>query len=258
MKKNVELRNFTATITSSEDMKLGGFIPYESESLNMGFYEVLKRGCFKKTVAESRDLKFLEEHDDSKLRARGKNGSLRVMENDEGISFEVILCDTQENRDLYTKVKSGLLSNVSFGFQAIKDRWVDRNHREIIEARLFEISAVGSPAYEETVLQCRSLSEQYESKELDDAARTAIQEEIDKLNALIKPEEPKDDPEPESQPEEKPEEPSSEVSEPQSELDTQKEEPKEEDNHSDERLEELLKRLDAIENLLKEEEQRSF
>lgn len=190
--KKIETRAFDITMNHDDEMVLKGLIPYEKQSLNMGFFEILKRGCFKKTVAESRDLHFLEEHDPAKLRARGKNGSLKVTEDNEGVHFEVHLVDTQENRDLYTKVRSGLLDNVSFGFQIIKDRWdASRTHREVIEARLYEISAVGSPAYEATTLSCRSLSQVMEGAEILTEENIAeIKAELEKLQNLLPKEEP--------------------------------------------------------------------
>ena len=253
--KNKEFRSFGMIASTDDEMVLKGTIPYESKSEYMGFYEILKRGCFKKTVNESRDIQFLEEHDPSKLRARGKNGSFIVNEDDEGVHFEAHLVDTSENRDLYTKVKSGLLSNVSFGFSVVKERIVD-GIRNILEARLYEISAVGSPAYAETTLNTRSLSEVMKEKEtLDDADKTSIEEEIATLTAMLGK---KDEPEaPNEEPQEPPkEEPSVVGSEPQSETDTPPQEEPKEPSEEEVFYSKLLERLEAVESLLtKAEEQ---
>ena len=254
MKKQTEYRAFNITC-GDEGLKLHGRLPYNTDSLDLGgFVERINPTAFKKTLQE-REVKLLLNHNREQLLARTNNGSLKVYDTGDAIEWDAELVDIPENRSLWEKIKSGLYSQISFGFRCIRDRWSDRGHRELLECALEEFSIVDDAAYGSAAsVSCRSLSSAYEGKELDDEAKALIQEEINKLNALVTPAEPTPEPEPESQPEEPKQEPSGEGSEPQSEPDTPAEEPKEEDNHSDERLEALLQRLEAVEKLLSEEE----
>ena len=49
------------------------------------------------------------------------------------------------------------LSQMSFAFQTVKDAWSkDKQVRELKEVRLYDVSVVTYPAYEQTVAELRS------------------------------------------------------------------------------------------------------
>lgn len=188
MKKEREIRNITTEFRAdSESRKIEGFIPYNSRSEYLGFWEYLDRGCFDKTLRESSDIKCLYDHIDSQLLARTKNNSLRFEDREDGLHFFLDAPETTLGNDVLTMVRTGLISGCSFGFQAIKDSWSsDGSERHIQECRLFEVSVLASqPAYAESDVKCRSLSDSFEGKEIDEAGQTAIREEIEKLQNLL-------------------------------------------------------------------------
>ena len=192
MKKEREIRNIiTEFRADSESRKIEGFIPYNSRSEYLGFWEYLDRGCFTKTLRESSDIKCLYDHLDSQLLARTKNNSLSFEEREDGLYFTFDAPETTLGNDVLTMVRTGLISGCSFGFQVIKDSWsADGSERHIQELRLFEVSVLASnPAYSESNVKIRSLSEAYEGKELTDEDKNKIQSEIQKLQKLAGPSE---------------------------------------------------------------------
>lgn len=192
MKKEREVRNIlTEFRADSKSRKIEGFIPYASRSEYLGWWEYLDKGCFTKTLRESTDIKCLYDHIDSQLLARTKNDSLSFEEREDGLYFTFDAPDTTLGNDVLTMVRTGLISGCSFGFQVIKDSWsADGSERHIQELRLFEVSVLASnPAYSESNVKIRSLSEAFEGKELSAEDKNTIQSEIQKLQKLAGPSE---------------------------------------------------------------------
>lgn len=191
-KREKEFRNVTFS-TSTESRTIEGFIPYNSLSEDIGFFERLSQGCFKKTLQESKDIQALYGHDYNRLLARTKNGSLVFDDRDDGLHFTFDAPETSEGDDILSMTRSGLIDGCSFGMVVMNDRWdiVDgKEVRTVLEARLFEVSLVGTPAYSETEVKCRSLSEAMGDKEnIEECDRIVILEEIEKLKALLPKEE---------------------------------------------------------------------
>lgn len=190
IRSNIELR----ALEGENSKTLHGFIPYESNSEPLPWIERLARGCFTKTLQESRDILGLYDHNVGNLLCRTSNGSLRFNDTDAGLEFDIDLPDTQLGRDTYEMCRSGLLSSCSFGFSAVKDEWLYENNEEtriIVEARLYEVSIVAQPAYPTTSVSARSLSSFLEGKELTEDEQNSVKAEIEKLSALLPHEEEK-------------------------------------------------------------------
>jgi HK97 family phage prohead protease len=138
--------------------------------LTWGFYEQINPGAFTKTLKEG-DARFLVDHDTSLLVARVSAGDLRLAEDDLGLAVDSEL-DTEVSyvRDLIRNVDKRRITGMSFGFQVVKDDWTTEEVstsdgqtaevevRTIQEVRLFEVSAVTFPAYEETDAALRALA----------------------------------------------------------------------------------------------------
>lgn len=138
--------------------------------LSWGFYEQVNAGAFTKTLKEG-DARFLVDHDTAMLVSRVSAGDLRLAEDDLGLAVDADL-DTEVSyvRDLIRNVEKRRITGMSFGFQVVKDDWtteeVETNDgnsaeveiRTIQEVRLFEVSAVTFPAYEETDAALRALA----------------------------------------------------------------------------------------------------
>ena len=85
MKKQKEIRNISWNASIDENSRtVCGMIPYNSYSENLGgWYEKLAPGCFSKTIREQEDIRMICEHDDTKILARTKNGSLKLDDRDD-------------------------------------------------------------------------------------------------------------------------------------------------------------------------------
>ena len=187
MKKNVEFRNIDIKVDSR---RIEGFIPYNSESSDLGFYETLDPHCFDKTLRESKDIRCLFNHTDENILARTKNNSLHFENREDGLYFNFEAPNTTIGNDVLEMAKEDLLSGTSFGMIVMNDEWrtvEGRQCRKVKEARLIEVSVLTSlPAYPDSAVYCRSLSEALGNKEsLDDTDIDSIKAEMEKLSALL-------------------------------------------------------------------------
>lgn len=148
--------------TDSGRMVVGHAVNFNSETVIAGlFREKFAPGAFAKSIAEG-DIRALFNHNTSLLLGRTKSGTLRVSEDDQGLHYEVDLPDTQAGRDLSVSMDRGDIDGSSFGFRSIKEEWDESGDlplRTIIEAELFEVSPVTFPAYPDTSIALRSLTE---------------------------------------------------------------------------------------------------
>jgi len=129
-----------------------------SEDLG-GFREQLATGCF--TSSMGNDVRALVNHSSSACVGRTKSGTLRLIQDDKGLQFEVDLPDTTAARDLKVSVERGDVTGCSFGFFCLDDE-IDCSTtpitRTVKDVELFEVSVgVTFPAYESTSAQLRSL-----------------------------------------------------------------------------------------------------
>lgn len=130
---------------------------FDSPSVDMGgWYEVIKRGAFRKVLATNPDVRLLVNHEGLPL-ARTANGTLTLREDATGLAFEADLPDTSLARDVAALLERGDLSQMSFAFRADPEsvEWtVDDDGRERREvgriSLLREGSLVTFPAYEAT------------------------------------------------------------------------------------------------------------
>lgn len=121
------------------------------------FREIIAPGAFKNTL--DKDVRALIDHDSGRVIGRTKSGTLRLAEDEHGLSVEIDLPDTSDGRDLAVSLERGDISGMSFGFRVLHDEWDETEEvstRTIHEVELFEVSAVAFPAYEGTELALRS------------------------------------------------------------------------------------------------------
>lgn len=163
----VEFRMHNAKMSSEGDMIVSGYVNQtEQLSQELGlvkrFKEKISKGAFKRAISNSdRDIDFLAEHDSSTVLASTKNGTLDLREDSKGLYMEARIINTSAGRDWYEMISSGLITNMSFGFQSIDDEWrsVGENlfERTINDLELFEVSAVRNPAYAQSSISNRGL-----------------------------------------------------------------------------------------------------
>lgn len=147
----------------SDDGKkiVGHAAVFNSLSVPMfGFREQIKPGAFKKTI-EKEDVRALQNHDPNFVLGRNKAGTLKLKEDSRGLHTEIDPPDTQFARDLMTSIKRGDVSQMSFGFRTVTDKWYTKDsetRRDLIEVKLFDVSPVTFPAYTATDVGVRSIA----------------------------------------------------------------------------------------------------
>ena len=162
---------------------------------DLGFFdEIIDKEALAKT--DLRDVRFLVNHDTSMVplarsRNNNANSTMQMEVGEEGMSIRVNL-DTENNsdaRNLYSAIKRGDISGMSFAFVVDGDEWegLDSDHptRTITSIqRVLEVSAVTFPAYEQTSITARDAQEALESARsaLDSVKRA---EKLAKLSTTL-------------------------------------------------------------------------
>jgi HK97 family phage prohead protease len=180
IQEDIELRTFDITeLRIEEDEKQKPIIRGYASVFNQlsedigGFREKVAPGAFKKTIAKD-DIRALFNHDPNYVLGRTKNKTLRLAEDEKGLAIEIDPPDTQWARDLMESIRREDITQMSFGFRALKDKWEQIADqlpiRTLIENWLRDISPVTFPAYPQTSVKVRdylkALSES-ESEPLD-------------------------------------------------------------------------------------------
>ena len=175
---------FSSIETRSDDenkkMIVEGYaIVFDEETLigdeERGFIEVIDKGALAST--NMKDVPFKYNHNDVTLiLARTRNGSLSLEVDEKGLKIRAELIDTTSNVDIYKSIVAGLLDKMSFAFTVKSQSW-DRSGKipkRTITAidRLFDVSVVDLPAYDQTSIQASARSLELvetELKAVDDA-----------------------------------------------------------------------------------------
>lgn len=154
-----------------------------SEDLG-GFREVIKRGAFADALASGDEVRFVLGHDMDTVMARTSNGSLELVEDEVGLRMWArIALDDPDAQRLDAKLRSGAMSQMSFAFTMPADgkgeKWdysggVPVRSVERVQM-IYEVSAVGSPAYTATAIAARAgiLEDAISSGRLPEAGATA-------------------------------------------------------------------------------------
>lgn len=123
-----------------------------------GFREIIAEGAFDGRLQD--DVRFLINHDGLPL-ARTTNGTLRLSTDERGLKYEAKVANTSLGRDLIELMRNGTINQSSFAFVVEDDSWEVRdgmNVRTINKvSRLYDVSAVTYPAYEEASVALRSM-----------------------------------------------------------------------------------------------------
>jgi hypothetical protein len=120
------------------------------------FNETIRAGAFTATLASGGDILALVDHDDGRVLARTRSGTLRLSQDSKGLVFDLDVPDTTAGRDVLALAERGDLGGMSFGFRATDEDW-SGDTRELRSVELVEISVVSAwPAYDGTVVAARS------------------------------------------------------------------------------------------------------
>ena len=123
------------------------------------FREKIARGAFTDAIGRD-DVVFLINHDGLPM-ARTKSGTLEIRQDATGLWIGADLdAEDPDVKRIIPKMKRGDLDKMSFAFRAKKQEWDESQDpplRTILQADLYDVSIVTTPAYEGTSIAMRSL-----------------------------------------------------------------------------------------------------
>jgi len=170
-----EIRTFNFEVRAEEDEEHGHFLSGQpivfGQRTDLGWYdEIIAPGALDKT--DLKDVRFLVNHNTDMIplarsRRNNKNSTMQMtVVPDTGMFIRVDL-DTENNsdaRNLYSAVQRGDIDGMSFMFIVDEDSWEDEKTDHPVRTvrsikRVLELSAVTFPAYSQTFIQARGLSE---------------------------------------------------------------------------------------------------
>lgn len=164
-------RAYNFEIRANNDEKHGDHITgrpivYDSKT-DLGYFdEVIEAGALDK--ANLKDVRFLVNHNTDMIplarsRNNNENSTMQLEVDKDGMGIRVNL-DTENNsdaRNLFSAIKRGDITGMSFMFTIDKEEWADiesdhptRTIKSI--GQVFEVSAVTFPAYEATEISARN------------------------------------------------------------------------------------------------------
>jgi HK97 family phage prohead protease len=183
-----ELRAYMCDVSTRSDEKHGNIlegipIVYDAETDIGGMWrEIIDKGALDQ--ADLKDVRFLVNHDVDSIplarsRNNNENSTMQMTVEEDGLHIRVDL-DTEGNpraKELYSAIRRQDVSGMSFMFNVQGDRWEDLDSdyptRHITAlGKVFEVSAVTFPAYEQTSINARSVES---GKASLDSAREALE-----------------------------------------------------------------------------------
>ena len=194
-KKITRAYNFEIRAENNEkngDHIVGRPIVYDSRT-NLGWFdEIIEAGALDK--ANLKDVRFLVNHNTNMIplarsRNNNENSTMQLEVDKDGMAIRVNL-DTENNteaRNLYSAIKRGDITGMSFMFTIDDEEWENlesdhptRHIRKI--SQVFEVSAVTFPAYESTEISARD-KEALESAKatLESVRRQSLESDKQKL-----------------------------------------------------------------------------
>lgn len=174
METKKEIRAFDFEVRAEENEERGHILTGRpivfGQRTDMGWYdEIIEQGALDET--DLKDVRFLVNHNTDMIPlARSRNNTdnstmqMTVDQDGMGIRVDLDVENNAEAKSLYSAVARGDISGMSFMFTVDKDAWddVDSEHptRRIRSLqKVYEVSAVTFPAYSQTSIQTRGLSE---------------------------------------------------------------------------------------------------
>lgn len=174
----------TQPIADDPSKRLEGHAAVFDAMTNIGgwYNEIIARGAF--DGCDFDDVLFFVNHDMQKIplarsRRNNSNSTMRLAIDNIGLSVSADL-DTENNseaRQVYSSVDRGDITGMSFCFRVAEDKWdgldTDMPTRSILKiAKVYEVSAVNSPAYDLTDINARDKAALDNAKSSLDNARS--------------------------------------------------------------------------------------
>jgi hypothetical protein len=148
-----------------------------------GFREIIKPGSFDDVLTN--DVRGLFNHDPNFILGRSTSGTLALSVDERGLQYNITAPDTQTIRDLViAPMVRGDITQSSFAFQVARDGegWYEDEEGIVIReisrfSRLYDVSPVTYPAYQEADSGVRSMKAWQEARD-SGALKSAINQRM--------------------------------------------------------------------------------
>lgn len=152
--------NFTTRETENEEMFVEGYFAVFGSTYKMwdGMEETIDPHAFDETIGD--DIRCLTNHKSELVLGRTKAGTLTLELDDHGLFGRVTINPNDRQAvDLYERVKRGDVDQCSFGFDILEQEYDYRQDGSVLttlkKVKLYEVSVVTFPRYEDTYVQAR-------------------------------------------------------------------------------------------------------
>lgn len=184
---DIEKRSYVGEVRAeSKDSEPTHIIGYGSvfntrSQLMWGFREIIMPGAFDDVLDD--DVRGLFNHDPNFILGRSKAGTLSLSVDDKGLRYDIIAPDTPTIRDLViAPLQRGDITQSSFAFNVARngDEWYEDDEGVVIReihkiSRLYDVSPVTYPAYQEANSTARSLDAWKEARNNGDIQKAVHQ-----------------------------------------------------------------------------------
>ena len=132
----------------------------QKTELMPGVYEMIAPQAFRNT--DFSQAKALFNHDPNKVLASVKAGTLKLTVDEIGLRYEFKMPNTSYGNDLLEMIRRGDIDQSSFAFTVTDEGYIPKrvsgkNFNVVTEIdKLFDVSPVTYPAYEQTTVSARS------------------------------------------------------------------------------------------------------
>lgn len=150
---------FKTRESETGDMYISGYFSVFNSEYEMwsGATESIDSSAFDDALSD--DIRCLINHDTTLVLGRTKNKTLQLSVDSRGLWGEVKINPKDTDAlNLYERVKRGDVDQCSFGFDILEEEFEDRGtsvHWTIKKVKLYEVSIVTFPAYEDTSVSAR-------------------------------------------------------------------------------------------------------
>lgn len=162
----IERRSIATAINSEkEGTTLTGYAAMYGRWTDIGtptgsFRECIRQGAFDQSLANKSNVRALFNHDPNMLLATSGSGTLALVSDDKGLAFRLDIPNTPTGQEVKELVKRGDLVGCSFAWlsDTEKDSWKG-NNRELLQCDLIDVSICTYPAYSQTSVDLRMVTE---------------------------------------------------------------------------------------------------
>lgn len=183
--KEVRLKEIRA-LEEQEKMVVEGYAIVFNEPTDLGYIEIIESGALDNCDLSDVCMKYNHE-DTTLIMARTRNKSLQLTVDEHGLKIYAELIDTQSNRDIYKSIQAGLLDKMSFSFVVSDAFWDTVDGQDVRRitgiGKLFDVSVVDVPAYNQTEIYARS--KEVAEKEQQDYHKLKLEKEKLKLKLKL-------------------------------------------------------------------------